>query len=75
MSQQEGQRVTTTRSVGDAPLIARVARLVDDFPGWEITYDRAGVWSAERKPSATSLEVHCARNLGELRAKLREAGQ
>jgi hypothetical protein len=59
----------------DAPAVSRFARLVDDFPDWEIAYDRAGVWCAERKPSATSLELHCAPNLGELRAKLAQAGQ
>ena len=56
-------------------MVACLARLVDDFPGWEIAYERAGVWCAERKPSPTSLELHCARNPGELRAKLNEAGQ
>jgi hypothetical protein len=59
----------------DAPAVSRFARLVDDFPDWEIAYDRAGVWCAERKPSPTSLELHCARNLGELRVKLAQAGQ
>ena len=64
-----------TGHADDAPLVARFARLVDDFPDWEIAYDKPGVWCAERKPSPTSLELHCARNLGELRAKLTQAGQ
>jgi hypothetical protein len=62
-------------SADNPPVAARFARLVDDYPDWEIAYDRAGVWCAERKPSATSLELHCAPNLGELRAKLARAGQ
>ena len=75
MSQQECQRGTITGRAGDAPVDSRFARLVDDFPDWEIAYDAAGVWCAERKPSSTSLELHCARNLGELRAKLTQVGQ
>jgi hypothetical protein len=64
-----------TEGADASPLDARFARLVDDFPDWHIAYERAGVWCAERKPSPTSLELHCARNLGELRAKLNKAGQ
>jgi hypothetical protein len=75
MSQQEGQRVTTTGRADDALVVGRFARLVGDFPDWKIGYDKAGVWCAERKPSPTGLELHCARNLGELRAKLTQAGQ
>lgn len=74
MSQQERQRVATTGAADPPVLGARLARLVDDFPDWDIAYQRAGVWSAERKSSPTSLELHCARNLGELRAKLKQAG-
>lgn len=51
------------------------ARLIHDFPDWQITYGGAGVWSAERKLSPTHLELHCAYNLGELRAKLVQASQ
>jgi hypothetical protein len=75
MSQQERQCVTTTGGADAPPLDARLARLIHDFPDWEIAYEGAGIWGAERKPSATSLELHCARNLGELRAKLAQAGQ
>lgn len=75
MSQQERQRVTMTGAADAAPLGARLARLVDDFPDWDIAYEKAGVWCAARKPSPTSIELHCARNLGELRAKLAQAGQ
>jgi hypothetical protein len=75
MSQQEPQRITMTGSADSPPVAARLARLVDDFPDWEIAYDTAGVWCAERKPSPTSLELHCAVNLGQLRAKLVQAGQ
>jgi hypothetical protein len=75
MSQQGRQRVTMTGGADAPPLDARFARLADDFPDWDIAYQRAGVWCAERRPSPTSLELHCARNLGELRAKLAQAGQ
>lgn len=75
MNQQECQGVTMPGGADDAPVVGRFARLVDDFPDWEIAYDRAGVWCAERKPSPTSLELHCARNLGELRVKLAQAEQ
>jgi hypothetical protein len=74
MGQQEC-RVTMTGGADAPPLGARFARLVDDFPEWDIAYEKAGVWRAQRKPSPTSLELHCARNLGELRAKLNRAGQ
>ena len=75
MSQQQCQRGAMTGRADNAPVDSRFARLVDDFPDWEIAYDGAGVWRAERKPSSTSLELHCARNLGELRTKLTQAGQ
>jgi hypothetical protein len=72
MSPQECQRIAMTAITEDAPA---VARLIRDFPGWQISFDRTGVWSAERKPSPTQLELHCARNLNELRAKLTQASQ
>lgn len=75
MSQQDRERVTMTGGADAPPLNARLERLVDDFPDWDIAFERPGVWSAERKSSPTSLELHCARNLGELRAKLAQAGQ
>ena len=75
MSHQERQRVGTTGGAEAPALDARLARLIHDFPDWDVAYQRTGVWSAERKPSPTSLELHCARNLGELRAKLKQAGQ
>jgi hypothetical protein len=75
MSQLDRQRVTMTGGADAPPLDARLARLIHDFPGWDIEYEGAGIWGAERKPSPTSLELHCARNLGELRAKLAQAGQ
>jgi hypothetical protein len=50
-----------------------VARLIRDFPDWQITYRNAGIWSAERRPSPASLELHCAYNLTDLRAKLEQA--
>jgi hypothetical protein len=75
MSQQERQRVTMTGGADAPPLDARLARLIRDFPDWDIAYQKVGVWCAERKSSPTSLELHCARNLGELRGKLKQAGQ
>jgi hypothetical protein len=75
MSQQDRQRGTMTGGADAPPLNARLARLVDDFPDWVISLGTAGVWCAERKSSPTRLELHCARNLGELRAKLKQAGQ
>jgi hypothetical protein len=61
-----------TAPADDAPA---VVRLIRDFPDWQITYDRAGIWSAERKLSPTHLELHCAHNLNELRTKLIRANQ
>jgi hypothetical protein len=61
-----------TAPAADAPA---VVRLIRDFPDWQITYDRAGIWSAERKLSPTHLELHCAHNVGELRSKLVQACQ
>ena len=72
MSPQECQRITMTATAEDA---AEVARLIRDFPHWQITYERAGIWSAERKLSPTRLELHCAHDLSELRAKLVQASQ
>jgi hypothetical protein len=72
MNPQECQRIAITAIAADAPA---VARLIRDFPGWQISFDPAGVWSAERKLSPTQLELHCARNLNELRAKLMQASQ
>jgi hypothetical protein len=72
MSPQECQRIAMTASADDT---LTVARLIRDFPDWQITYDGAGIWSAERKLSPTSLELHCAHNLNELRAKLVQASQ
>jgi hypothetical protein len=72
MSPQECQRIAMTAPAADSPA---VVRLIRDFPDWQITYDRAGIWSAERKLSATYLELHCAHNLDELRAKLVRASQ
>ena len=72
MSPQECQRVTMTATADDAP---EVARLIRDFPDWQITYERAGIWSAERKLSPTHLELHCAHDLSELRGKLVQASQ
>jgi hypothetical protein len=72
MSPQECQRIALTATAEDA---AAAVRLICDFPDWQITYDRAGIWSAERKLSPTHLELHCAHNLGELRAKLVQASQ
>jgi hypothetical protein len=73
MSQQERRRGAVTRGADTPQLDARLARLMDDFPDWDLAYEGAGIWCAERKPSPTSLELHCARNLGELRAKLSQA--
>jgi hypothetical protein len=75
MSQQERQRVTTAGGADAPRLDARLARLIHDFPSWDIEYQGAGIWCAERTPSPTSLELHCARNLGELRTKLKQAGE
>jgi hypothetical protein len=72
MSPQQCQRITMTGTADDAP---EVARLIRDFPGWQITYETAGVWSAERKLSRTHLELHCAYDLDELRTKLVQASQ
>ena len=52
MSQQERQRVTTTGGADAPPLDARLARLVDDFPDWDIAYERAG--SLVRRTEAVS---------------------
>jgi hypothetical protein len=72
MSPQECQRIAMTASAAGAPA---VMRLIRDFPDWQITHDRVGIWSAERKLSPTYLELHCAHNLDELRAKLEQASQ
>jgi hypothetical protein len=72
MSPQECQRIAMTASADDAPAFARLVR---DFPDWQLTYDRAGFWSAERRLSPASLELHCAHSLNELRAKLMRASK
>jgi hypothetical protein len=54
---------------------SEVGHLIRDFPDWQITFGPAGVWSAERKLSPTHLELHCAHELNELRAKLMQASQ
>ena len=71
MSPQECQRIMLTSGAHDA---SGLARLIRDFPDWQITF-QAGVWSAERKLSPTQLELHCAHDLNELRAKLVQASQ
>jgi hypothetical protein len=71
MSPQECQRIALA-AADDAPA---VARLICDFPGWQISFDPVGVWCAERKLSLTHLELHCARSLNELRTKLVKASQ
>jgi hypothetical protein len=71
MSPQQGQRIAMTATADDAP---EVMRLICDFPGWQITYDTiAHIWSAERKLSASQLELHCAYVVDELRAKLAQS--
>jgi hypothetical protein len=72
MNPQECQRIPMTAIANDVPA---AARLIRDFPGWQISFDPAGVWSAERKLSPTQLELHCAHSLNELRAKLVQASQ
>lgn len=72
MCPQECQRITITAAADDA---REAASLIRDYPDWQITYDVAGIWSAERKLSPTQLELHCAYNLHELRAKLVRASQ
>jgi hypothetical protein len=55
---------------------SEAARLISDFPGWEITYEKvSGIWSAERKLSVSQLELHCAYILDELRDKLTKASR
>jgi hypothetical protein len=66
MSPQDRQPITES-APDDAP---EAARLIRDFPGWQIRYESAGVWSAERKLSCTHVELHCAHDLDELRSKL-----
>jgi hypothetical protein len=72
MSPQECQRIMRTVDAEDASDVAHVIR---DFPDWQITFGPAGLWSAERKLSPTHLELHCAHDLNELRAKLMQASR
>lgn len=51
--------------------VAKLDDLLGRFAGWEIT--RRRVWTAERRATATMVEIHCARSLAELEAKLERA--
>jgi hypothetical protein len=73
MSLQQSRRAAMTDIPDQA---SEAARLVSDFPGWEITYEKAsGIWSAERKLSVSHLELHCAYIVDELRDKLAKASR
>ena len=64
------QQCQSAAMAGAADDSSEVVRLIRDFPDWQIAYGSAGFWSAERKPSPARLELHCAYNLEDLRAKL-----